>query len=1117
MRTSETINKNIQLREAEDYNFLRREGIKHIEKLAGDIWTDYNAHDPGITLLEALCYAITDLAYRTGFNMSDLLAQQKPGSESWKNIFYTAKEILPCNPLTINDYRKLIIDVEGVRNAWITPSKDCEVPIYLNKEALKELKDEQLNEIRKNQPCDCEDKFKLPYSSNKFKAEGLNFYDGGILELNGLYKIIVEYDEDIIEKEKESGVRKDIIKLLHEHRNLCEDFLNVTGVEYKNFYLRTSINLNEDADPDMVLAEICYLVQNYFTPVIRFYSLSELMEKGVPVDEIFEGPILEHGFIPDNELEKTDMFRDMRLSDIINFVSDINGIHSLRSFSITDNIAADDDPCAKDSNFSEWIDKMKKERLIGNLSLDDITKFFDPPKNEEYNPVSNIEFYKPSGKISVNIDRFEKLLNDLKGKDKHMKLKGHLNDFEVPVGQNMGLNNFYPVQYELPFVYRVGESGLPLMDGKKRLVQSLQLKGYLAIFEQLFLNYMMQLGNLNEIFSFNDIAFKGTSSRVPGVTGCEPDKKPDKEKEHEEQKAQEGEKPASNLIIYKEEGEIREKIIGYKCLYYDAEKYIKELQGITQSEQEFEWQRNKMLDHLLARFGEEMNEYSALMKYIYPHDYLNRIIKNKTAVLADYPEISCNRGKAFNYQLEFEGWDYPNTNEDEKVIELNISGLEKRIARLIGMNSYKRKDLAPDNLVIEEETGKIRIILYEGLEREPENKLLQTMWYDAKCADDIMHWFIDSGCCENNIFPYPEKRSTHHRSHAPHYHGKQFSFALKDDKGREIAISPIYPNPDLRNTAMKKAKCHLWKICNEEGFHMIEHILLRPKSDDIIVEVDEKGDRKDADQFKLLDICLDKCDLNIKKLDGEKEKYKFDIEVWPLKKCKDGKRWNVILRKINGKEPLYIIFEEQFKSYELASEFITLVREYGSDLANYRIYESNSKYYFKIKDENDRTVVESRCFKKYLSAMEKTDILSGKKSCNDPIDEDIIKERNGLKEFLSDELDLYCCEESCSHNEDPYSFRVTFVLPCWPKRFRDKGFREFVKKAIYAETPAHIQANIYWLGIEQMRSYEEAYFEWLIEMSYDKIPRNSICNDFIEQVKALRDCDEHCGEHLEID
>src|ERR1700712_5611252 len=107
MEAFTTIPKNISLPASQDYEFLRSEGLKHIENLASDLWTDYNAHDPGITILEALCYAITELGYRCGFDMKDLL-HTKDGALVNGQALYTAKEILTINPLTINDYRKLL-------------------------------------------------------------------------------------------------------------------------------------------------------------------------------------------------------------------------------------------------------------------------------------------------------------------------------------------------------------------------------------------------------------------------------------------------------------------------------------------------------------------------------------------------------------------------------------------------------------------------------------------------------------------------------------------------------------------------------------------------------------------------------------------------------------------------------------------------------------------------------------------------------------------------------------------------------------------------------------------------------------------------------------------------
>ena len=48
-----------------DFDKMRKEGIEYIAQLSGKIWTDHNVHDPGITILEMLCYALLDLGYRT--------------------------------------------------------------------------------------------------------------------------------------------------------------------------------------------------------------------------------------------------------------------------------------------------------------------------------------------------------------------------------------------------------------------------------------------------------------------------------------------------------------------------------------------------------------------------------------------------------------------------------------------------------------------------------------------------------------------------------------------------------------------------------------------------------------------------------------------------------------------------------------------------------------------------------------------------------------------------------------------------------------------------------------------------------------------------------------------
>lgn len=130
-----------------DFNYLREEGIRRIQELSGKIWTDYNAHDPGVMMLEVLCYALTDLGYRTSFDMKDLLASNPNDNINDGYQFFTARQILHNNALTILDYRKLIMDVSvladeadekseiiGVKNAWFTVAEQAEYDVFVHRE-----------------------------------------------------------------------------------------------------------------------------------------------------------------------------------------------------------------------------------------------------------------------------------------------------------------------------------------------------------------------------------------------------------------------------------------------------------------------------------------------------------------------------------------------------------------------------------------------------------------------------------------------------------------------------------------------------------------------------------------------------------------------------------------------------------------------------------------------------------------------------------------------------------------------------------------------------------------------------------------------------------------------
>ena len=65
---------------------------------------------------------------------------------------------------------------------------------------------------------------------------------------------------------------------------------------------------------------------------------------------------------------------------------------------------------------------------------------------------------------------------------------------------------------------------------------------------------------------------------------------------------------------------------------------------------------------------------------------------------------------------------------------------------------------------------------------------------------------------------------------------------------------------------------------------------------------------------------------------------------------------------------------------------------------------------------------------------------------------------------------------------DPYSFRVTAVLPGWTDLTIDLNYRKYAEKVIREEIPAHIFVKVCWVSKEVMAIFEVAYASWFSVM-----------------------------------
>jgi len=87
-----TISKHEQEELALNHEKLYLAGIDYVRQYCGRSWTDYNTHDPGVTILELLSYALTDAGHKASYPIADLLASGS-GESDLSSQFNSASQL----------------------------------------------------------------------------------------------------------------------------------------------------------------------------------------------------------------------------------------------------------------------------------------------------------------------------------------------------------------------------------------------------------------------------------------------------------------------------------------------------------------------------------------------------------------------------------------------------------------------------------------------------------------------------------------------------------------------------------------------------------------------------------------------------------------------------------------------------------------------------------------------------------------------------------------------------------------------------------------------------------------------------------------------------------------
>lgn len=170
----------IRKRERTDnfYQELQEKTLERLQELSGDVWTDFNIHDPGVTISDNMNYALFELQYKLELPFRSFLGPDIAD--------YASKGILPADFIfshsivTPEDYEKLFLD--GVL---------MKIEVFENNQ--KVLKDVKILES-------CQVEFSDGFYNVKASV--------------ALNKTAITHVEHI---------KEEIFELYHANRNLCED------------------------------------------------------------------------------------------------------------------------------------------------------------------------------------------------------------------------------------------------------------------------------------------------------------------------------------------------------------------------------------------------------------------------------------------------------------------------------------------------------------------------------------------------------------------------------------------------------------------------------------------------------------------------------------------------------------------------------------------------------------------------------------------------------------------------------------------------------------------------------------------------------------------------------
>lgn len=427
---------------------LLAQGLRQLQQLSGKVWTDHNLHDPGITVLEQLCFALTEMGYRAELPIADHLAGPDGRIDFGALALHPPEEVLPCRATTLEDYRRSFLDrVSGLEEAQLRPS---EASAWAGVYRLR-LKG----------------------------AGGASFAPDA-------------WDEQALGRSQAHAVWR----AYRAQRNLCEDLDPDCDLVTSRLHdLVADIEIQGQRDAAEIVADVYHRAARWIDRGPRLLPRADLLARGRTMDQVYDGPAALVGFVQDPGTDDPGSLR-LYLADLVNELRGIEGIKEVHDLALVA-IAAPDTGREAPASGPPMRGSLAWAGANWALRLR-VPRATERPR---------VTLRRRALVVPLpGADEIWRRVRNLRAADEALRKRQQADlrreEHEArPRGTYLPPTTHHSVQHDFPALYALGKHALPASATAQQRARVHQLRGYLLMFDQLLANGDAQLHHLRELFA----------------------------------------------------------------------------------------------------------------------------------------------------------------------------------------------------------------------------------------------------------------------------------------------------------------------------------------------------------------------------------------------------------------------------------------------------------------------------------------------------------------------------------------------------------------------------------------------------------------------------------------